>query len=315
MVANFQTSVGAAMAPAVEGDFCDANPRSTVNAGPGGLTAGALGLVMGRFAWISSSRVDGDGAPAVANNSGLGAVAGFVHREVGQALITVYGDDTSMTIPPGFGVTLHNTGGFWVKNNGSAMAHVGQKAYANYADGKATFAATGTPAAGASVTASIAASTSSVTGSISGNVLTVTAVGSGVVRPGTTLSGTGVVSGTKVVSQLSGTTGGIGTYSVNYPEQDVAAGTTISGTYGTMTVTAVGSGTVALNGVLSGSGVVAGTKVTQFLTGTGGTGTYAVDDNTVVSSTTISQTSNVETNWYCKSEGLAGELVKISTNP
>lgn len=312
-MSGFQTQVAYQPAPAVEGDFASTNPRATVLAGPGGLIAGAAGLIVGRFAWATDYYVDGDGAPAVANNNGSGSVTGFVGRAGQQALIENYLQESSLTIPGGFPVTLYSEGDFWVLNTGATAATPGMKAYANFADGKATFAATGA-ASSASVTASIAASTFSVTGSIAGNVLTVTAVGSGTVVPGGTISGTGVASGTKVVAQLSGTTGGVGTYAVDIPDQDVAS-TTISGTYGTMTVTAVGSGTLGVGDVLSGSGVATGTAITALGTGAGGTGTYIVNNNTVVSSTTITAAVNVETAWYARSYGAANQLVKISKWP
>src|ERR1019366_3550982 len=97
--------------------------------------------------------------------------------------------------------------------------------------GKASlFEATGSATTGASATgSSIAASTFSVTASTAHNQLTVTAVGSGAVVAGATLTAL-AASGTKVVGQLSGTIGGIGIYEVDIPEQTVASGT-ITGTY------------------------------------------------------------------------------------
>lgn len=59
----------------------------------------------------------------------------------------------------------------------------------------------------------------------------------------------------------------------------------MSGT--TMTVTAVSTGTLFLNQVLSGSGITAGTTITAFGTGSGGTGTYTVSVSQTVASTTI----------------------------
>ena len=138
----------------------------------------------------------------------------------------------------------------------------------------------------ASVTASIAASTSSFTGSIAGQILTVTAMTTGTIVAGTTISGTGVTAGTKITGQLSGTTGGIGLYTVDISQ--VAASTAIAGTYGTLTVTALSSGTLAVGQAIAGGATPAGTQITQQLTGTpGGIGTYAVSSNTVVASTTI----------------------------
>lgn len=59
---------------------------------------------------------------------------------------------------------------------------------------------------------------------------------------------------------------------------------------GTMTVTSAPTAPIQVGDVLSGSGVTAGTYVTAFGTGTGGTGTYLVSQATVVSSTTITNT-------------------------
>lgn len=59
----------------------------------------------------------------------------------------------------------------------------------------------------------------------------------------------------------------------------------ISGT--TLTVSAVASGTLRLGMQLTGTGVTAGTRITDFGTGTGGTGTYTVSVSQTVVSTTI----------------------------
>ena len=56
----------------------------------------------------------------------------------------------------------------------------------------------------------------SLTGSISGTTLTVSAVASGSIAAGQTVSGTGVAVGTVIQSQLSGTPGGAGTYELNF---------------------------------------------------------------------------------------------------
>lgn len=141
------------------------------------------------------------------------------------------------------------------------------------------------PSTLASVTGAIAASTSSFTGSIANNVLTVSATASGTIVPGTIISGTGVTSNTMIRNQLSGTTGGIGTYAVSIAQ--TVASTTISGTYGTLTVSAVGSGTLAVGQQLSGSGVTVGTQITALGTGSGLTGTYFVTPSQTAGSTTI----------------------------
>lgn len=307
MTGGFQTAVGYQPSPAVAGDFASANPRATLNAGPFGLVAGSLGVTIGRFAWTSQSQIDADNAAAIANSFGSGPVTGFVHREQ-QGLNTTFLSDASMLIPGGLPVILMIAGDFWVKNEGTTAAAVGNAAWASFTTGAVSFA----QPSSASATGSIAASTFSVTGSIAGNVLTVTAVGSGTIVNGATISGTNVATGTQIVSQLSGTVGGVGTYAVSITEQTVAS-TTISGTYGTFTAASALSGLFVVGGVLSGTSVVAGTTLTQFLTGTGGLGTYAVNNNTVVASTTISETLAAQTKWVAASAGAVGELVKISS--
>lgn len=66
-----------------------------------------------------------------------------------------------------------------------------------------------------------------VTGSIATTTLTVSAVTSGSIYPSMQLTGTGVTAGTRIVAQLTGTTGGTGTYTVNISQ--TVASTTITG--------------------------------------------------------------------------------------
>jgi hypothetical protein len=72
----------------------------------------------------------------------------------------------------------------------------------------------------------------SFTGSITGDVLTVTAIASGAVAQGQTLSGSGITSGTKIVDFLTGAGGNVnevGTYKLNISQ--TAASTTITAYY------------------------------------------------------------------------------------
>jgi hypothetical protein len=317
---DFPSQVQAIQSPAVAGDFCDANPRSTVDAGPGALVAGqgvingvlVQGAVVGRFGWLSYQQTDGDGAPAVVDTFGSGLPAGLVHRTQ-QGLITAYLGAAVEYLLSGFQIELFSIVGMWVENaNASAQALPGMKAFARYSDGAVLFAAAGATPSGGSSTASIAAATNSVEASIVDNVMYVTTVNSGVVRPGTTLSG----SHGKVVEQLlpleSGESlGGIGRYALNIPGQNVATGT-ITGTYGIMTAGTV-TGAYNVGETVTGSGISVTTTITQQITGSpGAAGTYAVDVNTVVGSTTITSADSIETEWYCKSAGAAGDLVKIA---
>jgi len=310
---NFQQQVNSQPAPAVEGDFATTNPRYSVLAGPGGLVAGTS-LFVGKAAWVTPP-LDGDGFPAVANSFGSGPITGILHREQ-QALFTQYLQEVSMQVPQGFNITLVSSADLWVKNNGATPALVGQKAYAAFASGKFSFAATGTPTSGASATGTIAAETGSWTGSITGDIMTVTGSVTGLVVPGGILSGTNVTTGTQVLSQISGTANGDGTYYVSIPQ--TTPSTTISETYGLFTAVSAQTGTWGVGDVLSGAGgggVTTGTTITGFGTGTGGLGTYYVQTTQTVTSTTISSVLNVETKWIAMSYGNVGELVKISTQP
>ncbi|WP_267550379.1 DUF3383 family protein [Rhizobium rhizogenes] len=146
---------------------------------------------------------------------------------------------------------------------------------------------TSLPAA-ASFTGSIAAGTASVTASIAGNVMYVTNVASGTLVAGAVISGTGVTAGTQISSQLSGTTGGIGTYAVT--KTQVVASETITAAYGTLTATAVASGTLSIGQTVSGGTTAVGTIITALGTGTGLTGTYIVNLTQTVTSGSLTTT-------------------------
>ncbi len=316
---GFQSQVNVAPAPGVEGDFASLNPANFFPAGPGGMVAGdslasggAGGVLVGRFAWPSLTLLDPDNAPTVVNNYGTGLPMGYITRRQ-QGLITTFLTEASLLVPTGLALSVCTAADLWVLNRGTTQALIGQKAYANFANGGTRFGVTGTPATGASSTSSgsLAPATSSVTGSISGNVMTVTVVGSGTLYRGTTLSGTGVATGTKIVSQLSGTPGG-----VSIGEQN-ATSTTISGTYALLTLGTVSGGTFAIGDVITGTGVTAGSTITDNITLSGGTGgTMVVDPTQTVSGQAISVSAlDAETGWYSQSSGAPGEIVKVSRLP
>ncbi len=316
MSGAFQTSTNSVQAPGIAGDFASANPRhsalSSQDYNVTGFVAGPNGLTIGLFAWL-------DPTYRLASNSGPGQPVGFVHRNA-EALITTYLTAFGLTIPSGFPAgNIFTDGDFFVVNNGTTLATPGMKAYANNGTGVATFALTGSPTTGGTSTAStIAAETNGATGTITDNVFTAVSGLSGTLVPGTVLSGTGVASGTVIVSQLTPllageTTGGLGRYYVSPREQTVAS-TAITGTYGLLTV---GGTVVAGYGVgntltSSVSGFVAGSTIAALGTGTGGAGTYYTQTQTVGSGI-IDTVTNTETSWYCRSFGAPGEVVKITT--
>ena len=304
----FQTVTNAVQAPGMAGDFASANPRATllssVNYNSAGFRAGPNGLTIGLFCWL-------DGSYTFASNYGAGAPNGFVHRAA-EALITTYLTEYGMTIPAGFATgNLFDAGDFFVVNNGTTEAVPGQKAYANNATGVATFAATGAPttAAVSASTATIAPVTGAFTGSIADGVLTVTAVGSGLMVPGSIIAGSGITTGTMVTAQLTGTTSGVGTYSITPRDQTFASGA-ITESHGLFAPGTLVSGAFAVGQTLSGSGVTAGTYITA---ASATAGDWIVTPSQTAGSETITGYSNTETGWYCRSFGQPGDVVKISS--
>lgn len=313
---GFPTSVKLDPAPAFPGDFAGIGLRTSVIAGPKGLVAGSEGVTVGRFAWAAPEPFDIDGGLRVVNNYGTGEVTGFVHREQ-QALITTFLAENSNLIPRGFPMALLSSGDFWVLNEGVTVARPGDTVYAAFGSGKAQFAAGVAASASAGTISADQAGT--FTGSIDDGVLTVTA-GSPVI--GAAISGTGgnaIVAGTRIVKQLTGTPGGVGTYAVSIAGQAVTS-TTITMAYSIFTVAGTITGQFAIGNVLSGAGggnaVTTGTTIYHWLTGNGGLGSTAVVTVAAVGATTASQidgTTSVATKWKARSTGAVGELVKISS--
>ncbi len=382
---GFPRQVNVLAAPAVLGDFCDSNPRATVDSGTGAFVAGANGVSVGTFAWA-------DAANQTVSNTGYGAPTGFVRRDQ-QSIITTYLADDTLLIAQGFPVTVFNEGGFWVLNTGTTTSAIGNKAYANNATGQITFNVTGTPPTSASVTAQLyanlitdatLAANSITAGAISGTTLTVTTIAAGtVLAPGQTLSGGSssvgyVDTNTVIVSQLTGTAGSTGTYTVSISQNvlstaigvsgggmtvttmgtgtvslgqiavaagNLTAGTVVSGigtgtgtntgTYaislppstagasisvtlggGTLVVTAVASGALAVNDSISGGTIAAGTYITSFIPGSGslgGVASYLVNTATTSASGTVTVAAGTETKWVASSIGAPGELVKMTS--
>ena len=130
------------------------------------------------------------------------------------------------------------------------------------------------------------------TGSISGTTLTVTAITNGTIAISQALFGVGVTQAT-VITALGTGTGGVGTYTINQ-SQSVASTQMNSATVGavvtgaisgtTLTVSAVTSGTLVVGQTIQGSTVTAQTIITALGTGTGGVGTYTVNNSQTVTS-------------------------------
>jgi len=233
MKGTFQTFVQNQPAPGEAGDFAGVNPRTSVNAPPGGYAADSFGVIVGHFAY-------GDPATGLAHNAlTANALQGFVPRnQQSGTLITTFLDGTTLSVVQGYPVTLYNQGDFWAYFPTGAA--VGAPVYALNTDGTpqtSSAAATLTPFTVVSVvdapsvfTASIAAPSPP---SVDVSIMHVTAFTSGPpLSAGQLLSGTGVVANTRIVSQVSGTPGGVGFYVVS--EQAAVASTTITATGGQM---------------------------------------------------------------------------------
>ncbi|MGF6444385.1 phage cement protein [Paraburkholderia youngii] len=292
---GFPRYINTQAAPAVVGDFCDSNPRATLNAGEGKFVAGPEGVYVGRFVWE-------DGR--VLNNYGAGAPSGFIHREQ-QALIVDWLAEASLKVQPGYGVTAFTAGGFWVRNDGDATVTRDQVAYANNSNGKIRFDGNW---ADTSLTGQIDPNVA--TGSIDGDTLTVTAVTTGVLAVGQTITGADIADGTTIIALGTGA-GAEGTYIVDTAQTVDETSFVASG--GVLTVTEVDSGDLAVGDALTGAGVAEGTAITGLLTGTGGTGTYAVNIGQTVAAGALNAVTGTATKWVAASEAAPGELVKMTT--
>jgi hypothetical protein len=277
---DFPSQVNVQPAIGIAGDFANVNPRWSVPAGASEFVSGAAGLTVGRFAWRDAVNT------RALNNFGPGSVTGFIGRQGLRADITVYLQASSNVMIPGtFVGNIYNGGDFLVTNAGAAATAIGDTAYADSSDGSVTFGAS--PPTSATFTGTLAAIVLNVsaikpntgnTGSIAGQVMTISAIASGaVLGAGQTVAGTGVDPSTIITGQLSGTLGGVGTYSVNVSQ--TVASTTLNMSGGGLTITSLTSGTgaIVVGAGLSGGGITSGTKISALGTGTGGTGTYAVD--------------------------------------
>jgi hypothetical protein len=110
------------------------------------------------------------------------------------------------------------------------------------------------------------------TASITATTMTVTAMTSGSISNGLVLTGAGVTSGTTIVGQVSGVTGGIGTYTVSASQ--TVAGEAMSAYQP--------AGSIAVGDAVTGATVPAGTYIVGLGTGSGGVGTYNLSTTSTV---------------------------------
>jgi hypothetical protein len=132
-------------------------------------------------------------------------------------------------------------------------------------------------------------------GSTSGTTLTVTLVKSGTLAVGQHFFAVGALQ-ESVITALGSGSGGTGTYTLGLSQSiassqmytsSAGAVITASITTTTLTVTAVSSGTLYVGQTIQGTGITTQTIITALGTGSGGNGTYTVNNSQTVASETM----------------------------
>ena len=241
------------------------------------------------FPEIDPLKQPGDrGVVALYPTPGLSSLVLFQNQEEVRGMVTLSGGDvmvavcgpyvyaiTSNFIPTMVGQLNSNTGRVGINDNGVNVYIV---------DGLNRY------------TWRISTPASAVfTASTSGTTLTVTAITNGSIAAGQVLFGVGITQET-VITALGTGTGGVGTYTINL-SQTVASEQMNSATVGavvtasmsgtTLTVSAVTSGTLFIGQTVQGAGVTVQTIITALGTGTGGAGTYTINNSQTVASSTM----------------------------
>jgi len=146
----------------------------------------------------------------------------------------------------------------------------------------------GTIITGTGITTGTTIVDTTFTGQLTGSTLTVSAITYGPIRVGQTLTGTNIPYGTTISSQLTGTTGDVGTYAVSTSSAVFTGSISVN----TLVVSAVTTGPIIPGQAIAGTGVTANTVISAQLSGTlGGAGQYSVNINqTVTAGTTFTAT-------------------------
>lgn len=296
MVAAFQQSINIYNTPGMPGDLAYSGPmRGTVynlnssNATPSNTVGNAFTVTNGG----NPDTTAGTPNAGTARVGGTGSFAGILVNSKEYALYGASGIPLNPTLNlPDYSIgTLATMGEFFV--NIDNQPSVGDLATYDSADGSIS---------------SIAPNVNFV-GSSSTTTLTVASISSGQIKIGMligTPANPGVAPGTFITALGSGL-GGTGTYTISI-SQSIAGSTAItapnvpaaafSGTATAattvLTVATVVSGQVYIGMPVIGTGFAAGTVVTAFGSGVGGTGTYTMNQvNTVTPAVAIAATGNI----------------------
>ncbi len=149
-----------------------------------------------------------------------------------------------------------------------------------------------------------------VTASLSGTTMTVTNVTSGYLAVGQAVEGTGITAGTTILSYNgAGKAGGIGSYTLSQSATTETAETVTA--YAAAPILAIGT-------LVTGTGIIAGTYISAYGTGTGGIGTYVLSQApTTEPSETVTLNApavvyNANTKGFVIRSGTAGAASTIS---
>ena len=173
-------------------------------------------------------------------------------------------------------------------------------------------------------------SAATFTGSITTTTLTVTVMLSGTIAVGQALFGDGIAQNT-VITALGTGTGGIGTYIIS--DSQTVASTSINATDApaifdgvivgtTLIVSSVTSGTLQIGQTIEAAGIVDGTIIKAFGTGSGGAGTYTVSSSqnldygakfTASIATTVLDVTAVDDGLIANGDYVYGSTVSVDT--
>ena len=146
--------------------------------------------------------------------------------------------------------------------------------------------------------------------SIVGTTLDVYSINDNNLAPGEVLAGPTVDTNTTIVSQINGTTGGVGKYTVDISQNTSILNGTCNITGTTMDVLTFTGGTLSTGQIISGPTLALGTKIVSQVSGTtGGVGQYIIDisqtltgENFTVVTPNIFYVTNSATGGYSQTE-------------
>lgn len=297
VAATFQSTVNIYNTPGIVGDLAFTGPT---RAKPYNLYSNATPNIVGyAFTITNSANPDTTAGSPNAGTATVGGTGAFAGILINSKEYTSFGTsgaplNPTLTLPDYSIGALATMGEYWV--NVDNQPSVGDLFTYDTADGSLstivpTTKFTGSIAAGGAATA---------------DVLTVSALTAGQLKIGSVISGTGIPTGTSIISLGTGK-GYTGTYNLSTinlltvsseamtaPNAPLAAfsGTATSAST-TLTIASVVSGQVYVGMPVVGTGFAAGTVVTAFGSGVGGTGTYTINQaNTVTPAVAIAATGN-----------------------